>query len=178
MISILKIETEDSANGPGVRTSIFTAGCDLHCPGCFNPESWPLDTGEVVSEDSIIRAVHHDVLSTGVSWLGGEPILQWEALLPIVKQLHEEHYHQMLFTGRTLAQLQEIARRDYMFNYFIHCFDLLKCGPFVQKLFQPDLRFRGSTNQKIYEVDTHDLEHFEPKDISAVVDANIQYLIH
>lgn len=70
------IKKTDIANGDGVRVSLFVSGCENHCPGCFNPETWAYEYGEVFDLDTMSELI--DALSpeyiSGLSVLGGEPL--------------------------------------------------------------------------------------------------------
>ena len=152
MIDIAGIDYENMSSMPGLCVAIFTQGCDMnpHCKGCHNEGSWPIGVGVKYSTKELLARIYEDKLSKQVAWIGGEPLVQWKELLEIIIKLHEVNYTQMLFTGRTKQQLLKLAEKDPEFKTFLTYFKYIKAGPFIEKLKSFNIRFRGSTNQKIY----------------------------
>jgi anaerobic ribonucleoside-triphosphate reductase activating protein len=102
-------EPRSRSNGPGLRSVVWLQGCTLGCPGCFNPASharsggWEADTQEIVAE--ILRASRSDRGIEGVTFSGGEPLEQPEAVLEIVQGLETAGLGFLLFTGFTVREL-------------------------------------------------------------------------
>ena len=137
----------DTANGPGIRVSLFVSGCTLCCKGCFNKESWKFNAGlpftETVKQD-IIKELKNPWIS-GFSLLGGDPLepkLHSE-VHDLVKSIKSEVPDKdiWLWTGR----LYEDEKDNEILNYV----DVLIDGPFIQELKDSNLKYRGSSNQKI-----------------------------
>ena len=137
----------DTANGPGIRVSLFVSGCTLCCKGCFNKESWKFNAGlpftETVKQD-IMKELKNPWIS-GFSLLGGDPLepkLHSE-VLDLVKSIKSEVPNKeiWLWTGR----LYENEKDNEILNYV----DVLIDGPFIQELKDSNLKYRGSSNQKI-----------------------------
>lgn len=137
----------DTANGEGIRVSLFVSGCTLCCKGCFNKESWKFNAGlpftETVKQD-IIKELKNPWIS-GFSLLGGDPLepkLHSE-VLDLVKSIKSEIHNKdiWLWTGR----LYENEKDNEILNYV----DVLIDGPFIQELKDSNLKYRGSSNQKI-----------------------------
>ena len=137
----------DTANGPGIRVSLFVCGCTLCCKGCFNKESWKFNAGlpftETVKQD-IIKELKNPWIA-GFSLLGGDPLeprLHSE-VLDLVKSIKSEVPEKdiWLWTGR----LYENEKDNEILNYV----DVLIDGPFIQELKDSNLKYRGSSNQKI-----------------------------
>lgn len=139
----------DTANGPGVRASIFVSGCTLKCRGCFNPESWDFEAGrpftdEVLSE--LIEALR-DPFVRGLSVLGGDPLEERneEGVLKIVRTVKEvfgDEKDVWLWTGRKMEKVADSPVLKYV--------DVLVDGPFVEKLKVKEKgSYFGSSNQRV-----------------------------
>ena len=136
---------ESIVDGPGIRFVLFLQGCRLHCPGCQNPQTWDFDGGTLVPSDEVLARIRENPLVHGVTFSGGEPFEQAEALLPLAKELKAQGYHLMAFSGFTLEQLVQKPECRALLEQL----DLLVDGPFIEAQKSLDLRFRGSRNQRI-----------------------------
>lgn len=143
-----QIRELDISNGPGCRVSIFLQGCPIHCPGCFNSELWDFDGGRVMSDETLntIRTLVDRPYIRGLSILGGEPLckenLKSVALLcDIVKAIPDKTV--WVYTGFTYESLDEDQKRA------IEKADVIVDGRFEKELYNRDLAFRGSENQRI-----------------------------
>lgn len=158
MMNYADIKTHDVANGPGVRVSLFVSGCTHHCENCFNQETWDPEYGTHYTketEDHILDLLQPEHVS-GLTLLGGDP-LDFEnpsALLPLVKRIKKETRKSIwCFTGDTLDhillsyRLQKKGFREIM--ELLEYVDVLVDGPFIEKLKDPMLNFRGSSNQRL-----------------------------
>lgn len=156
-ISVLKVVGNTAADGPGLRTSVYLAGCRHHCSGCHNPQSWDLKSGEEFEVKDLVE----EIKSYGnqkVTITGGDPFYQWLSLIELVNRLKKENYNIWIYTGYTIEELQSgwytpTVRSNLfqMINTFIlRKIDGLVDGRFEQNLRDTSLRFRGSSNQKIY----------------------------
>ena len=136
---------ESIVDGPGIRFVLFLQGCRLRCPGCQNPQTWDFDGGTLVPSDEVLARIRENPLVHGVTFSGGEPFEQAEALLPLAKELKAQGYHLMAFSGFTLEQLVQKPECRVLLEQL----DLLVDGPFIEAQKSLDLRFRGSRNQRI-----------------------------
>ena len=145
-----KVRSQDIDNGPGIRVSLFVQGCAKRCPNCFNPESWNFDGGQIFT-----RRIRKQFLSfadskeiTGFSILGGEPLEQDESMLKLVRAMKEEYPNKTIWmwTGYRYEDLNK--KQKEIVNYV----DVLVDGEFVKSLMCPNNRFKGSTNQRIIDV--------------------------
>ena len=136
---------ESIVDGPGIRFVLFLQGCRLHCPGCQNPQTWDFNGGTLVPSDEVFARIRENPLVHGVTFSGGEPFEQAEALLPLAKELKAQGYHLMAFSGFTLEQLVQKPECRALLEQL----DLLVDGPFIEAQKSLDLRFRGSRNQRI-----------------------------
>ena len=136
---------ESIVDGPGIRFVLFLQGCRLRCPGCQNPQTWDFDGGTLVPSDEVLARIKENPLVHGVTFSGGEPFEQAEALLPLANELKAQGYHLMAFSGFTLEQLVQKPENCALLEQL----DLLVDGPFIEAQKSLDLRFRGSRNQRI-----------------------------
>ena len=156
------IKPRDIANGPGVRVSLFVSGCTHHCPGCFNAEAWDFDYGKPFDEavmDELLTLLEPDYVK-GLSLLGGEPFepQNQEALLPFVREVKRLYPDKPIwcYTGFVLDEtsglLQETAKNTPYTKELISLIDVLVDGPYVEALHNIRLKFRGSSNQRVIDV--------------------------
>lgn len=142
-LHVIDIIEGTSVDGPGLRTSIYFAGCDHHCPGCHNPGTWNHQAGREMSIDELVEAVER--ADFNVTLTGGDPIYQAAKLLQLAKTLHENGRTIWLYTGFTIEQLRMMPDAVALFPYLEAIVD----GPFVEALRDTTLQFRGSSNQRI-----------------------------
>ena len=154
------IKWADVANGPGVRVSLFVSGCTHHCPGCFNEEAQNFSYGQPFTraeEDQIIKALA-PVHIKGLSLLGGEPFEpdNQRALLPLLRRAKESYPDKEIwcYSGYTLdgELLGESRARCECTDEMLSLIDVLVDGPFILAQKDLNLRFRGSSNQRILNV--------------------------
>ena len=144
-IRVLDVLEETMADGPGLRTSIYCAGCLHHCPGCHNPQSWAMDGGQERSVDSLLEQIKADEFSN-VTFTGGDPFYQVEAFTELARRIKEETDKTIwCWTGFTIEEIRADKRLSMLLPYL----DVLVDGPFVQALRDTELHFRGSSNQRI-----------------------------
>ena len=146
------IKRIDVANGPGVRVSLFVSGCTHHCKGCFNPETWDFKYGKEYTkdtEDEIIEYLRPDHIK-GLTLLGGDPLEYTNsiALLPLLDRIKKKLPNKDIwcFTGYTWEDLMNTytLRKDIL-SYI----DVLVDGEFIEELKSLNLKFKGSSNQRI-----------------------------
>ena len=144
------IKKNDIANGIGVRVSLFVSGCRNHCDGCFQPQTWDFDYGLPFTkerEEEILKALRPSWIQ-GLSILGGEPMEpeNENVLLPFIKRVKETYPKKdiWLYSGYTYEELKGRKILQYV--------DVLVDGRFEEKLRDPSLAFRGSSNQRILNV--------------------------
>lgn len=155
-----EIKKYDIADGPGVRVSLFVSGCTHHCEGCFNPETWDFQNGELFTEavaDEILRALSPDYIA-GLTLLGGEPLeyANWTALLPFLKEVKARYPHKDIwcYTGYLFDRdlLDTFCEKWEDMKEFLSYLDIIVDGEFIQVKKNISLRFRGSENQRIIAV--------------------------
>ncbi|MBR2128448.1 MAG: anaerobic ribonucleoside-triphosphate reductase activating protein [Bacteroidales bacterium] len=147
-IRILDILEETMADGPGLRTSIYCAGCAHHCPGCHNPQSWDFNAGREATVDELLAVIKEDKFCN-VTFSGGDPLYQVEAFTELARRIKEETGKNIwCYTGFTYEEILADSRLSMILPYI----DTLVEGPFIQELRDPDLHFRGSSNQRIIHI--------------------------
>src|SRR5262249_6281222 len=148
-LRVFRIYHNSVVEGLGRRSVLQTAGCLLHCVGCFAVETWPLDSGVELGVREVVERVLDPVGEPrdGVTVLGGEPFLQPDGLLALMTVLKQRGQHVTLYTGYTLEELT--SRRDARVAEILALTDILIDGPFVKKLAKNAGEWRGSTNQRI-----------------------------
>lgn len=150
----------DIANGIGVRVTLFVSGCTNRCKNCFQPETWDFNYGEPFVkevEDKIIARLRSDYI-TGLTVLGGEPFepSNQRALLPFLRRVRRETGKSIwAFSGFTLDR--EITVRGAYPNCevteeLLALIDVLVDGRYIDELKDITLRYRGSTNQRIIDM--------------------------
>lgn len=138
--------------GPGSRVAIWTQGCSIKCPSCFNPELWSQRGGSEYSPDELALAVASmvelDPEIEGVTFLGGEPFDQSEELGEAAGLIRSLGLSVMTFTGFYLRELKEL--KDLGVERFLAETDLLVDGPYIDALLDKSRPWLGSSNQNFH----------------------------
>lgn len=141
-------------DGEGVRCSLYVSGCKFSCPGCYNKVAQNFNYGYDYTkalEDQIITDLGHSYVQ-GLTLLGGEPFLNTQVCLQLVKRVRAEYGHQKdiwSWSGYTWEELQkESADKLELLSYL----DVLVDGRFLEAQKDLTLQFRGSANQRIIAV--------------------------
>ncbi len=145
-----KIRKMDISNGPGIRVSIFMQGCIFHCEGCFNPETWDFKCGNEFTDDTINEVLNlcaPDHIK-GLSILGGEPMhpKNIEATTKLAKEFKKMYPNKTIWSW-TGFNFEDIKDKE-VFKYI----DVLIDGQFKINLRNPNLRWKGSSNQRVIDV--------------------------
>ena len=134
-------------DGPGFRTSIYCAGCRHKCPGCHNPQSWDFSGGREMSTEELMRIIVADPYAN-VTFSGGDPMYQCDGFADLARAIHRRTNKDIwCFTGFRFEDLIQHDQRE-----LLEQLDVLVDGPYVAALRDPDLLFRGSSNQRIIDV--------------------------
>ena len=151
-IRIAGIMRESIVDGPGIRFAIFCQGCPHDCPGCHNPETHDFAGGYDCSIDKLLEEIDKDPMLAGVTFSGGEPMCQPVAFAALAKAVKERGLSITIYSGYTLEQLLRMAVEDKNIEDLLRMCDLLIDGPFVQSKRDLTLRFRGSSNQRLIDM--------------------------
>ncbi|MDO5559613.1 MAG: anaerobic ribonucleoside-triphosphate reductase activating protein [Oscillospiraceae bacterium] len=154
------IKCSDVANGPGVRVSLFVSGCTHHCKGCFNSEAWDFSFGKPFNEETeahILKLLERPYIR-GLSVLGGEPFEPDNQLVlaGFLKKVKERYPQKTIwcYTGYdyekdiTGKMKQTLSQTSVMLENI----DILVDGKFIEAQKNLNLRFRGSSNQRIIDI--------------------------
>ena len=149
-LNIAGIVKESIVDGPGIRFTIFVQGCPHNCLGCHNPQTHDFSGGNQISIDEIVEMLEEMSYISGVTFSGGEPFCQALVLYNLALRLKVMGKHLMCYTGYTFEQLAK--KNDKYTDLLLSKLDLLVDGKFEQDKKSLDLRFRGSSNQRVLDV--------------------------
>lgn len=140
-------------DGPGVRFTIFTQGCPHHCRGCHNPQTHDFNGGEVVTIESILKQIQDNPLLDGVTFSGGEPFCQAKPLYELALEIKKLGMNIIIYTGYVIEDLLKIeGESNNFYKELLSATDYLIDGPFELGKRNILLKFRGSSNQRIIDV--------------------------
>lgn len=140
---------ESIVDGPGLRMTVFVQGCPHHCKGCHNPQTHDFDGGEVKSIMEIFESFKENPLLSGITFSGGEPFCQPRPLSRLGQLVKGEGQNVVTYTGYTYEQLLEMSKTDEGVKDLLEVTDILIDGPYVEEKRNLDLKYRGSSNQRI-----------------------------
>ena len=155
-----EIKDCDIANGEGVRVSLFVSGCTNHCEHCFQPQTWAFDYGQPFTEETEDRLL--SLLSpsyvNGLTLLGGEPFEpeNQRALLPFLRRARTAYPEKTIwaYSGFTYEELltEGSSPRCEATDSLLSLLDVLVDGRFEEARKDISLRFRGSSNQRLIDL--------------------------
>lgn len=147
-ISILEIVEDTTVDGPGFRTTVYCAGCPNRCPGCHNPQSWDINNGTEVDIEDIMKKILDDPFAD-VTFSGGDPMFQPVGFAALAKGIKQQSNKNIwCYTGWLFEDLLKNTHQKELLEYI----DVLVDGRFIDSLKDETLRFRGSSNQRIIDV--------------------------
>lgn len=155
-----QIKNNDIANGPGIRVSLFVSGCTHRCPGCFNEEAWDFNYGKPFAQDTVdeILAMLSPDRIRGLTLLGGEPFEPQNQgpIVELLRQIKSKYPNKSIwaFSGYLFDRdilAGRLGDREITMEYLSYL-DVLVDGPFVMAKKDLNLRFRGSSNQRLIDV--------------------------
>ena len=142
------IQKDSVVDGPGIRTVIWTQGCPHHCPFCHNPETHSFTKGNLVDTDDVIKEILEQENQDGITFSGGDPMMQPIACMEIAKKCKEIGLNIWCYTGFLFEELLDSPERVEFLKYI----DVLIDGKFDNNLKSYSAKFRGSKNQRIINV--------------------------
>lgn len=137
-------------DGPGIRMAIFFQGCYMHCPGCHNQGSWEPNAGVEMDTEEIKRRMAIDPLLKGITLSGGEPFLQPEAAYDLAKYAHSLGLTVWCYTGYRMNDILKKGDDDQL--KLLREVDVLVDGRYEERKRSLDLKWRGSSNQRVLDV--------------------------
>jgi len=144
------IVSESIVDGPGIRFVIFTQGCPHSCVECHNHQTWDSNGGKEITVKELKRQLRNKKNIRGVTFSGGEPFLQAEELAELAEFIKLQGWDIFTYTGFTYEEL--IKSKDENIQKLLYLSDFLVDGPFIINLKDIRLKFRGSSNQRIIDL--------------------------
>ena len=144
-----KIEIGSTVNGEGIRTVLWVSGCNHRCKGCHNPQTWDKNSGVPFDSDTFkeITDALSEPFCNGLTLSGGDPLapFNYEEILSLCKKVKQMFPEKTIwvYSGFTYDFIKE--NRNEILNYI----DVLVDGPYIEKLRDKKLQYRGSSNQNI-----------------------------
>ena len=154
MINVAGKIFDSLTNGPGMRYALFTQGCPHHCVGCHNEQTWKFEDVELIDSNDIFEEIKGMPYITGVTFSGGEPFMQAEALYKLGKRIKEElGLNLMAYSGYTFEEIKMfgIMRSEEM-QYkvrLLNLLDILVDGKFEVNNQEKAPAYAGSANQRV-----------------------------
>lgn len=161
------IKNNDIANGLGIRVSLFVSGCTHHCKGCFNSVAWSFDYGNPFTEET-----QNQILSLldkphikGLTLLGGEPMEPQNQveIIKLLRQVKQKFPQKDIwcYSGYTLEELRDPNNRSHtsFTDEILSLVDVLVDGKFEEEKKNLKLKFRGSENQRIIDMNKTRTQH-------------------
>lgn len=147
-----QMRTMDISNGEGIGVTLYTSGCRFHCKNCFNSELWDINAGKewnTEAKEQFLALADHDYISR-ISILGGEPfidenLLSLEALVKDIKARYPDKKI-WIYSGYSF---EELLDRSYETLKYV---DIIVDGRYIDELRDMNLKFRGSSNQRVIDV--------------------------
>jgi len=139
-------------DGPGLRYTVFTQGCVLHCTGCHNPDTWDHNGGTEISIDFIINDMLSNKLIDGLTLSGGEPFEQAAECAQIAAAAVKNGLSVWIFTGKTFEELRKEAAADTAAGKLMALTNVLVDGRFIEKDRTLSLKWCGSKNQQVLDM--------------------------
>jgi anaerobic ribonucleoside-triphosphate reductase activating protein len=134
-------------DGEGFRTSLYLSGCDIHCEDCHNKEWWDIESGTLMKIDEVYDKITS--YFTNITFIGGEPMMQSPALMLLAKKIKENTNKTIwIYSGHTYEEIKE----DEQYFQLLEFCDVLVDGRYDKNYFEHNLRFKGSTNQRVIDV--------------------------
>ena len=163
-----KIDRCEYVNGNGIGVSLYVSGCHFHCPGCFNQDAWDFNYGKEWNEEAVNKLLEYanKPYINRVTILGGEPLAKENAseIINIVKKIKEKFPDKKiwLYTGFTWKQIFNPAVLDILdserdtyidtVKNIVSMCDVLVDGKYIEALHDATLKWRGSSNQRVINV--------------------------
>ena len=150
LLNVADTMSRSRANGPGVRAVIWVQGCTIGCPGCYNAFTHPHKSAKLMQPAEIAKWV--DTISDieGITFSGGEPFEQAAAIIATIDEIRllcDPKFSVFAFSGFEYDSL--IESEDPVVQELLKRLDILSAGPYISKLRDTNLLWRGSSNQTL-----------------------------
>ena len=148
LIKYADIIGDSVVDGTGIRVAVFLQGCPLACKGCHNPELQSYEGGKDIQEKDLTRLIFKKItpVHTGVTFSGGEPLVQQEALYNVLTAIKDSYpdLDIWVYTGYNFEEVRHLPLMSFI--------NVLVDGPFILDQKDLSLPFRGSANQRVIHV--------------------------
>lgn len=151
-LAMPEIQTDSIVDGEGIRSVIWFQGCSHNCFGCHNPETHDFNAGTELSLDEVKSQIDELEFQTGITFSGGDPMMQIEALEELAKYTKEKGMNVWVYTGYTFEEVLKLGESNHHYRDVLNYIDVLVDGKFVMDLKSFEVEFRGSSNQRIVDV--------------------------
>ena len=153
-MKIAGITYDSFVDGPGIRVVVFAQGCDLGCTNCHNPSSWDASLGDEYTPVQLVRAIKKPrpgrANTRGVTFSGGEPFMQAGELAIVAEGVRKAGMDVVTYTGHNYEELALSCEAGV--RALLDASDFLVDGPYLHEERNLDLKFRGSANQRIIDL--------------------------
>ena len=147
------------SNGEGWRAVLFVSGCPHRCIGCHNPQTWDSSEGMPYEENDIFEQIMNNPFLDGLTLSGGEPFLYYKQLTSLVMRVKQKGLNIWAYTGFTFEELLSKSYSNSSLDCFIKHIDVIVDGKFEIDKRDSKLLFRGSSNQRIIDVQASIAKH-------------------
>ena len=151
-IRLSGIAYESLVNGPGIRRVFFSQGCRHNCKGCFNPDTHDFNGGEEKDIEELIKDTLSNPMIKGVTFSGGDPFERAEEFSYMAKRFKENNLNIWSYTGYTFEEILKNMKKRKGFKDLLNNIDVLVDGRFIEEEMTEGLKYRGSKNQRIIDV--------------------------
>jgi anaerobic ribonucleoside-triphosphate reductase activating protein len=155
ILNISGIAHESVVDGPGIRMTVFTQGCIHNCEGCHNKNTHEFGIGRNVTVSEILNEYKEIPLYDGITISGGEPFCQPHQIAELAKGAKSIGANVIIYTGFHWEDI--MSNED--FRKVLTYTDFLVDGPFIESKKSYDLKFKGSSNQRIIDVQASLYQH-------------------
>jgi anaerobic ribonucleoside-triphosphate reductase activating protein len=138
-------------DGPGIRFAVFSQGCSKTCPRCHNPEAQPFEGGREVALEELERLIAGNPLLAGITLTGGEPFEQPKPLLELAQWAKSRGLNVWAYSGYLFEELRDAVPSPEA-SELLQLVDVLVDGPFLEGQASHELKWRGSANQRLIDV--------------------------
>ena len=146
------LQSDSIVDGPGLRAVLWTQGCAHHCKGCQNAQTWDFNGGGEVPISMVLEAIDELEYQDGITFSGGDPMFQPEACNIIADYCKKKGLNIWVYTGFTYEELILMSKRKPIYLEFLKKIDVLVDGRFILEQRDLSLLFRGSSNQRLIDV--------------------------
>nr|WP_312815903.1 anaerobic ribonucleoside-triphosphate reductase activating protein [Sedimentibacter sp.] len=147
LLYVADIVENTIVDGAGFRTSLYLSGCDICCEGCHNKKLWDINSGHAMKIDEVFEKITGSF--TNITFIGGEPMMQADHLALLAEKIKTNTCKDIwIYSGHTYEEI--LHNKEYL-TLLKFC-DVLVDGKFDKSLSKKNLRFKGSTNQRIIDI--------------------------